>query len=238
MPQPAAVVFLDFDGTITRCDATDAILEAFADPQWHAIEDQWVAGRIGSRECLTEQMALVKATPGDVDRLLDSIEVDPGFTVLLDDCRRQRIPVHIISDGFDYCIDRILRRPELNLRARSDTLQIVSSHLWWGSERWKTSFPHPPQLCVHGCATCKPAAMEHLNAEGTFTIFAGDGISDRHAAKCADVVFAKDRLAAFCEQSSIPSAPFDTLAAVASGIERLLRSGLPRPRPRKASPVS
>ena len=58
------------------------------------------------------------------------------------------------------------------------------------------------------------------------TVFVGDGMSDRYAAACADVVFAKDTLAAFCDNASIPYTPFDTLAAVAEGIERLPGAGL------------
>jgi len=44
------IVFLDFDGTITQRDATDVILEAYADPGWLRIEEEWKAGRIGSRD--------------------------------------------------------------------------------------------------------------------------------------------------------------------------------------------
>ena len=66
--QPAPVrptLFVDFDGTITCRDTTDAVLEAFADPSWLAVEREWVAGRIGSRACLTAQMALVDAPTAD-----------------------------------------------------------------------------------------------------------------------------------------------------------------------------
>jgi 2-hydroxy-3-keto-5-methylthiopentenyl-1-phosphate phosphatase len=234
----AAAVFLDFDGTITRGDATDAILEAFADSRWRDLEEQWVAGRIGSRQCLQAQMALVRATPREVDALLDTIDIDAGLAALLDVCRRRRLPAHIISDGFDYCIDRILNRAPLHCGSRTTPLPIVASHLSWGAGGWETSFAYPPETCVHGCATCKPAAMEQLNPHGLFTIFVGDGISDRHAAACADMVFAKDKLADFCERSSIPYAPFETLAAVASGIEQLLRSGRRRPSVRKVFPIS
>src|SRR6266849_11113915 len=104
MREPGTVVFLDFDGTITRRDATDAILGEFADPAWLQIEDAWLSGRIGSRECLAAQMALVAATQEQVDRLLDEIGVDPGLTMLLDACAARASPVHIVSDGFDYCI--------------------------------------------------------------------------------------------------------------------------------------
>jgi len=230
MPAPAAIVFLDFDGTITHRDATDAILDAFAEPRWLQIEDAWVSGRIGSRECLGAQMALVTAAREQIDRLLDEIDVDPGFATLLDVCAAGQVPVHILSDGFDYCIRRILGRPDRNLIARLAGLEIVSSSLQPAAGRWRATFAHPPEPCAHGCATCKPAAMERLNAAGAVSVFVGDGMSDRYAASYADVVFAKDKLAAYCEGASIPYTPYDTLAAVAGGIERLLKAGplLPR----------
>lgn len=227
MPGPGAVVFLDFDGTITLRDATDAILDAFADPAWLQVEDAWLSGRIGSRECLAAQMALVTATREQVDRLLDDVGVDPGFAMLLDACAAHAAPVHIVSDSFDYCIGRILGRPYLNLLTRLTDSHIVSSSLRPDGARWRATFANPPEACAHGCATCKPMAMERLNAVGAVTVFVGDGISDRYAATCADIVFAKDKLAAFCEDASIPYAPYDTLAAVANVIERLLGAGLP-----------
>jgi 2,3-diketo-5-methylthio-1-phosphopentane phosphatase len=236
-PKPEAILFLDFDGTITRRDATDAILEAFADRQWLDVEEAWIGGRIGSRECLAAQMDLVTATREQIDQLLETIDVDPGFGRLLDACAARAIPVHIISDGFDYCIERILRRP--GGRSLSTGSQIVSSRLRTDGLRWQAEFPHPPDPCGHHCATCKPAAMELLNPNGALTVFVGDGFSDRHAAACADVVFAKDKLAAFCEQASIPYIPFDTLGAVATGLEHLLGAARRHTAlPGKASPVS
>src|SRR5437773_924927 len=99
------------------CQRRRSILEAFADPAWLEIEDAWLSGRIGSRECLTRQMALVSATRDQVDQLLDEIGVDPGFAMLLETCAARAVPVHIVSDGFDYCIDRILGRPDLKMLA-------------------------------------------------------------------------------------------------------------------------
>ena len=64
------ILFLDFDGTISERDAVDAILEEFADSRWLAVEEEWKAGRIGSRECLRAQMSLVSATPAEVNALL------------------------------------------------------------------------------------------------------------------------------------------------------------------------
>src|SRR5471032_695977 len=42
-------IVCDFDGTITRTDVIDTILERFADPSWEAVEDEWLSGKIGSR---------------------------------------------------------------------------------------------------------------------------------------------------------------------------------------------
>ena len=92
------MVFLDFDGTITRRDATDAILEAYADPEWVQIEDEWKRGRMGSRDCLIAQMALVRATNAEIDSLLDDIAIDQGFVPLLETCSAHGVPVHIVSD--------------------------------------------------------------------------------------------------------------------------------------------
>jgi 2-hydroxy-3-keto-5-methylthiopentenyl-1-phosphate phosphatase len=223
MREPGAVVFLDFDGTITRRDATDAILDAFADPAWLQIEDGWLSGRIGSRECLAAQMALVSATRQQVDRLLDEILVDPGLALLLDACRAHAVPVHVVSDGFDYCITRILGRPDSNFLTHLADSHIVSSSLRQEDGQWRTTFADP--ACAHGCATCKPAVMARLTAVGAVTVFVGDGLSDRYAAAHADIVFAKDTLATYCEHASIPYTPFDTLATVAHRIGHLSTCG-------------
>ena len=175
-------------------------------------------------------MALVTASRGEVDRLLDEIGVDPGFVELLDVCSARTLPVHIVSDGFDYCIRRILGRRNLNLLGRLTGSHIVSSVLRPAGRRWRATFASPREPCAHGCATCKPAAMERLTPEGALSVFVGDGISDTYAAARADIVFAKDKLAAFCENAAIPYEPYQTLAGVANGIERLRGAVLTRPR--------
>src|SRR5919199_417425 len=111
--QNRPILFMDFDGTITRRDVIDVILEKYADERWLEIEKQWRAGRIGSRDCLRAQVALVRATQRELDSLIDSIQVDEGFALLLEVCARHEIATHILSDGFDYCIRRILERPTL-----------------------------------------------------------------------------------------------------------------------------
>lgn len=222
------VVFLDFDGTITCRDATDAILEAYADPLWQRIEDEWKRGLIGSRECLTRQMALVSATPAQIDSLLDTIEIDEGFVALLTACAARGVPVHVVSDGFDYCIRRILARPRTSLAPLVRGLEIVSSRLEYRGARWHASFTPRHAPCAHGCGTCKPEVMRLLNPDGRRTIFVGDGLSDRHAVAHADVVFAKNGLAAYCDAQLISHTRYEHLGAVAEYLGRLLEPNTER----------
>ena len=238
MSASGLILFLDFDGTITQRDATDAILEAFAEPKWLDVERAWLSGKIGSRECMRAQIDLVSASPAQVDALLNEIDVAPGFSMLLDASAAVGVPVHIVSDGFDYCIKRILGRPDRGLLPRLARSQIVSSGLEPAvqPDRWRATFSHPTDRCAHGCATCKPAVMKQLSA-GDLIMFVGDGLSDRYAAAYADVVFAKDTLATYCENASIPYTPYDTLEAVAEGVERLVRVEMPRSTSRKVAPT-
>lgn len=219
---PRPVLFLDFDGTISRRDVVDLILEAYADERWLALEEEWRAGLIGSRECLRVQMSLVRATPKQLDGLLEAAEIDDGLLALLETCRRNRIPAHVVSDGFDYCIGRILlrgaRSPEASRLLRG--LGVYASHLEpAGGGRWQTDFPHPRRPCAHGCATCKPLLMRRLGRPGAVNVFVGDGLSDRYAAAAAPVVFAKHGLALYCAAQGIACATYETLADVAARLE-------------------
>jgi 2,3-diketo-5-methylthio-1-phosphopentane phosphatase len=218
------ILFLDFDGTISRCDVVDVILEAYADRAWLDVERQWQGGTIGSRDCLRAQIGLVRASREQMNALLDRVEVDAGFLPLLETCARHRIPVHIVSDGFDYCIARILERcgPDVNRLLRG--AKICASHLEsLSGDRWIADFPFADSLCEHGCATCKPRAMQRLNPARASSFFVGDGLSDRYAARSADVVFAKASLAAFCAEQGVPHNRFDTLAQVATQLDDPLR---------------
>src|SRR5437667_5825953 len=159
---PIAILFLDFDGTITRRDVVDAILELFADPGWLTLETEWRAGRMGSRDCLQAQMALVRASCQQLDSLLDEIEIDEGLSPLLQLCADHDIPTHIISDGFDYCINRILSRANKRMHSLLRGARICASRLEVRGHPWRTGFPFFNQTCAHGCATCKPAVMRLL----------------------------------------------------------------------------
>jgi len=218
----SAILFLDFDGTISRRDAVDVILEKYADPEWLAFEEDWRVGRIGSRDCLRAQMSLVRASRNQIDALLDEIGIDEELTTLLQICVTHGIPFHIVSDGFDYCIRRILSAAGKKLAALLRGGRVCAAHLESRGHVWHTEFPIFHQACGHGCATCKPAVIRLLNRTNAPSIFVGDGLSDCYAIKSADIVFAKDALAEYCGEQSLEFSPYQNLADVAAYIDRWL----------------
>jgi 2,3-diketo-5-methylthio-1-phosphopentane phosphatase len=181
-------VLVDFDGTIAPVDTTDLLLERFADPAWHVIEEEWKCGRIGSRECLVRQIDLVRASETQMESFIAGIEIDPGFPDFVRFCRQMGHSVTVVSDGLDRTIGAVLANYGLDLPHFANSLQ------WQGGDRWRLSFPHARSACQALSGNCKCQFSE--GAPEDLTIVVGDGRSDFCVAGRADLVLAKDTLLA------------------------------------------
>jgi 2,3-diketo-5-methylthio-1-phosphopentane phosphatase len=218
------IVFTDFDGTITRLDVTDVVLAQLAHPSWQEVEQEWTRGLIGSRECLERQIALVDASAQELHALIDAVPIDPTFAAFYRFTRKRGIPLYVLSEGFDYWIERILKRAGVNGPVRNGT-HMFSSALRLEGRRLIPSFPHSAPPCEHGCATCKAALVRRLGRGKHPVVFVGDGLSDRFAVDEADVVFAKRHLLAYCQEHGKACFPFDTFAEVEQAIAALMEAG-------------
>jgi 2,3-diketo-5-methylthio-1-phosphopentane phosphatase len=207
-------VFVDFDGTITETDSTDLLLEHFADPAWRSVEDDWVAGRIGSRECITRQIELVRIEPRALEAFADALRTDPDFPDFVKFCRRRDIPVTILSDGLDIVIRRVLTALDLDLPFVANRMK----HL--GADRWSLEFPHANGSCTSFAGTCKCAEMQNGQKKRCFLI--GDGRSDFCAAAGADFVLAKGGLLEYCAAREIPHVPFRNFRDVTALVGELI----------------
>ena len=220
-PKMSPVVFCDFDGTITQLDVTDQILTQLAHPSWREIEREWMLGLIGSRECLERQIALVDAPVEELHAVIDAVAIDREFKAFCKFARKKRLPLYILSDGFDYVIRRVLKGAGVDRHFRSGS-NLFASALRVEGRRLAPSFPHSPEPCAHGCATCKAALIGRLREGRQPVIFVGDGMSDRFAVEVADVVFAKRHLLAYCRENGIACHPFETFKDVQVTLEKLL----------------
>jgi 2,3-diketo-5-methylthio-1-phosphopentane phosphatase len=193
-------VFVDFDGTIAPVDTTDLLLERFAAPAWREIEDDWKAGRIGSRECLVRQIDLVRASEAEMDAFVAGIEIDRGFAPFARLCHRLGHSVTIVSDGLDRTIEAVLERFGLELPFHANRLQ------WQGGDRWRLSFPHARSDCRALSGTCKCRFTEGQPRQ--LRIVVGDGRSDFCVADRADLVLAKGALLEHCRAAAMPHLAF------------------------------
>ena len=196
-------IFCDFDGTVSSSDATDQVLEKFAEGHWREIEDDWSRGIIGSRECMQRQIALIRATLPELNSFLDTISIDLGFRGFLSFCRSNALPLTIVSDGVDYFIKRILKTHQIS------GLPIMANVLNFSKEDDRDIFalssPHASDMCLSASGVCKCKVVEQAETR----IYIGDGRSDFCVSDKVDIVFAKDRLADYCRNQEIPFIRFD-----------------------------
>lgn len=198
-------IICDFDGTISRHDTTDLVLAHLADPDWRRLEDDWVAGRITAAACMRAQIALIGGSEADLERLLDTVEIDPGFTAFVAWCEARGLPISIVSDGVDHFITRILARHGL------DRLPVVANALVGASGGWSLDQPWARDGCAAGSGVCKCAAAGAWSDEPwPTTAFVGDGRSDFCLSGRVDLLFAKGALADYAEARSQPFIPFET----------------------------
>jgi 2,3-diketo-5-methylthio-1-phosphopentane phosphatase len=217
--QSGVRVFVDFDGTISLEDTTDVILERFADPEWRKVEAEWLAGRIGSRECLSRQVDLVRASPDDLAGVVEHVPLDPHFPELVALCRQNAVPLTVVSDGFDRVVTGMLARAGVDVPVLANRLDYL------GDSRWRLGFPYAAGDCRSQAGHCKCRAV--MAEPDTIRILIGDGRSDFCAAETADLVVAKGALAEHCQASGLAYIVFGNFAGattlIADWIEGLRR---------------
>ena len=123
MPVPGWTILCDFDGTISVEDVIDSLLDRFGRPGWEVLEQDWRAGRIGSRECMAGQVALLQMTRAELDAHLAGLWIDHAFPGFVAKVRELDMPIRVVSDGLDVAIRRILTRYGL------DDLPLSANHL-------------------------------------------------------------------------------------------------------------
>jgi len=209
-------VLADFDRTVTETDASYAVLEGFADPQWRRIEEDAYARKYTIREALRLQADLVRAGKAEADaHVLRNVMVRDGFPAFARLCRSEGVHLEICSDGFGHTIPLILERAGLGW------IPWTSNRTWFEGDRMRIGFDHSREGCPVN-ANCKCSHLEHLEREHDRVVFVGDGLTDACVAARAKVLFARDHLAQYCDRQGIAY----TLRESWDDIARYLRSTL------------
>ncbi|MDF7666541.1 MtnX-like HAD-IB family phosphatase [Orbaceae bacterium ESL0727] len=216
------IVLCDFDGTISEKDVTDTLLSHFGQAGCDELEEQWLAGEIGSQECMSKQIALLDANLDEVNQVLAELKIDPAFKTFVKIAQKQNIPVHIVSDGLDYAIRFILNRHGLG------DLPIFANHLLYDNDRrWRLEFPYANKGCIKGSGNCKCRHVSQQKADHFNQIlYVGDGTSDYCVSHKVDLVFAKDKLIHYCQENQINYCAIEGFADVAAALKSAQYSSL------------
>jgi 2-hydroxy-3-keto-5-methylthiopentenyl-1-phosphate phosphatase len=207
-------IFCDFDGTISRIDTTDHILNRFAAPAWEDLEADWLAGRITAADCMQAQIGLISASDAQLDAALDAVELTPGFMEFAGWCARHGFALTIVSDGVDRFIRRILARHGLA------GLPVISNRLVGDAAARGLDHPWRRAGCAAGSGVCKCAAVNvAAPGEAGPMVFIGDGRSDFCVSARADLLFAKDALAAYASDRGMAFQHFDDFHNVTQALD-------------------
>jgi len=215
-------LFTDFDGTITEQDTLVFLATRLGGgPKLVETMGRLVReGQLTLRDCIAGEMRSIRVPFAEAVELLHhEVRLDPGFAPFAAWCREQALPLTVLSAGFHEIIHQFLSAQEF------PHLEVLANHLnpdeqrgWQCVFRDKTPFGHDKTL-----------ALKEAKKKGLYTIFIGDGLSDRAPAEIADEVFAKHSLAEYCQSKGIHCHEYNTfaevLAMLKAGFETTERAG-------------
>lgn len=200
--------FCDFDGTIATEDVGDLFFTTFTQGKARSVIQLWEGGKIDSREMYLRDLEYLTVSQTQLTDFIDSRSLDTTFETFAKFCAVHDVPVSILSDGMDLYIKPILERNHLS------DLPVYCNELHWnGEQKLEINFPYFEHTCGR-CANCKGYQIRRLREKDDFIVFVGDGYSDLCGIKEADLIFAKDALATYCERERIKYLAFENFSNI------------------------
>jgi len=205
--QPPLALLVDYDGTIATADVAEVIVERFAPDIFASDNAEYSAGLIGSRGLFRRQVRRLPADPEPVVALAAAQPHDPTFAPFVTLALGLHVPVEVVSDGFGFYIEPAL------LRLGVPPIPVATARTIFGGPEPRMEFPNGHPDC-QVCGTCKRQRVLAHQAAGRNVVFIGDGESDRYAAACADLIFAKRNLVTLCEATGFPFLEWHDFAGI------------------------
>jgi 2-hydroxy-3-keto-5-methylthiopentenyl-1-phosphate phosphatase len=201
--KPASLAVLcDFDGTITPTQTMDFLYKRFAGCGLKFAR-QWERGEISTSEEIRATFNTVTASREEMERSLDTIEIDPGFRPFYDFARERGYQLAILSDGFEWYIEYILEKHGVM------GIPIYANRIHFERGGFRFEFPwqhedYPMQ------GVSKTHIAHRYRANGNKIVYIGDGRSDTEVIHAVNLIYAKGWLAQHCRERNISSIEFDS----------------------------
>lgn len=212
---PSMAVFCDFDGTLSVQDVGASIARLYAAENRSRLRPEFERGNLLPWEYNVLLFEGLYLPEKELDQHLRNIDLDPGGPALMSWCRARRIPFCVVSDGFDYNLERLKEFNNIDFEYRAN-------RLWFENGHWRIAPGYPDPSCECGTGVCKRLLIESFRKLNMSTkiVHIGNGrVSDTCGAVAADYVFAKESLAEELRARDVEFQSFATLFDVISGLD-------------------
>ncbi|CAX43923.1 conserved hypothetical protein [Candida dubliniensis CD36] len=228
---PPAIVFSDWDGTITLQDSNDYLTDniGMGYDNRMIINDKILEEKQSFRDGFKEMLASINK-PFDecIEILLQNVQLDPGFKDFYQYCQSKGIPIIVISSGMKPIIYALLEK--LIGQEAIKTIDIISNDVRVDGDNWEIVFKDPESGFGHDKAK---SIKEYLTSHGyagdadtprPTLFYNGDGVSDLSAAKETDLLFAKHGkdLIKYCVREKIPYTEFNDFQDILNKVSKII----------------
>jgi 2-hydroxy-3-keto-5-methylthiopentenyl-1-phosphate phosphatase len=208
------IVFSDFDGTITEHDTLDAVQDVYGPVDWRERYAEMRRSGMSMRDTTRRILETVRATPEQVEKVIESIGIRAGFDELVRYVRSHGYEFIIQSEGIDLSIRLILHQ-----RGLDDIPFFTNQYVVNGEGRPSIVNIHSHPDCAV-CGNCKSSHLIEARKTGAAIVYMGDGVTDRCPAELSDIVFARGELTEWCRSHGVPCIQFEDFRDVLKEFHR------------------
>ncbi|MDR0840502.1 MAG: HAD-IB family phosphatase [Christensenellaceae bacterium] len=203
------IFFVDFDGTVTQEETMIGAIRRIApDGLFEAYAKKMASGELTLSSGLKEAFGKIPSKKfAAIPPYIDSVAVRPGFAAFLDVASARSIPVVIISGG----LGQSVRRKLAPWRDRLLDVYAADLDLSGPMMRLTSQFDDGSELVA------KKQVMKQYSYKRAACI--GDSYTDAKMASLADVVFARDQLAAILAEQGKAYLPWEDFHDIARWLE-------------------
>jgi 2,3-diketo-5-methylthio-1-phosphopentane phosphatase len=217
-------IFCDFDGTISKRDVWINSLGKFINDteQFETICEEFNAEKINAREANERLLELIENFSYEkFNEYLNSEEIDEYFKDFIEYCIEKDHEVIIVSGGYEYYIDFILKKEHIDMKFFGCELKKSEN------KKLSSVYLYTDEHCQI-CETCKRnILLNNTNdLDNEVSVYIGDGISDQCVSGFADIVFAKGKLASYCWKNNITYFEYKNFLDIKNKIIKLIRTNM------------
>lgn len=209
MQKEAFVFISDFDGTFSKKDFYQIIIDQYMGPEGMKLYQAWKAGDYLDKDFLNLIYSSINRNEEEIMEDILRIPLDEGALSFVEQVKKQGGKFVILSAGTSYYIERLLKAngvEHVTVHSNPSVYKDRGIHL----QLDETGEFYSPRYGID-----KAKVVEYYKKKYEKVYFAGDSQPDIAPSKLADVAFAKSQLQEMLRQENIAFVPVDSFFDIA-----------------------